>query len=194
MKMKKIAGLLMVVSALLVTACERTEKAESPKPRQPNADAVGYFCNMLLQEHKGPKSQIFLKGKQQPLWFTSVRDGIAYTRLPEESQGVSALYVTVIDSATEFDLEHPEQSPNTWMEAGWALYVIDSKLRGGMGAMEAFPFREGAEANLFTEMYGGRIVRLSEIPDHYVLGNSGTLPQPEQMPAAPEKHADKHRM
>lgn len=190
----KIAGLLMVFSVLLLTACERAEKAEAPKPRQPGADAVGYFCNMLLQEHKGPKSQVFLKGKQQPLWFTSVRDGIAYTRLPEESQGVSALYVTVVDSATEFDLEHPEQSSNTWIEAGWALYVIDSRLRGGMGAMEAFPFREGAEANQFTEMYGGRIVRLSEIPEDYVLGNSGTLPQSGQMPPMPEKHPDNHQM
>ncbi|MCB1663359.1 MAG: nitrous oxide reductase accessory protein NosL [Pseudomonadales bacterium] len=175
-----LQGILLLGVIILLVACQADKKTAPPKPQLPTAEAVGYFCNMLVNEHKGPKSQIHLSGKSEPLWFTTVRDGIAYTKLPEESQGVAMLYVTAIDTMTEFNLAHPEMSPDAWIQADWALYVIDSNLRGGMGAMEAFPFREGAQANQFVEMHGGRIVRLSDIPEGYVLGNSETLPETEQ--------------
>ncbi len=39
---------------------------------------------MTVLDHNGPKGQVFLTNRQQPLWFTSVCDTIAFTRLPEQ--------------------------------------------------------------------------------------------------------------
>lgn len=189
---KHLQGLCLLICVWLVSACQPNQQVERPKPQLPTSDAIGYFCNMLVKEHEGPKSQIYLAGKTEPLWFTTVRDGIAYTKLPEESLGVSVLYVTAIDTTTEFNLSHPEILPDSWVQADWALYVIESNLRGGMGAMEAFPFREGSEASQFVDIYGGRIVRFSDIPEEYVLGNSGTLSGEEEQKEAVVDHKKIH--
>lgn len=181
--------LRVAVLGLLLCACQPVEKAERPKPQLPAENAIGYFCNMLLNEHGGAKSQILLKGKSEPLWFTSVRDGIAYTRLPEESKGVAALYVTAIDTTPTFNLAHPETMTESWVAADWAVYVIESELRSAMGAMEAFPFRDAAMATQFTEIHGGRIVKFSDIPETYILGNTETLPENSE----PEVHGGGHQ-
>ncbi len=170
------AKIILICLTLILTACQPSNKEEVPKPKMPTGEAIGYFCNMFISEHEGPKSQVHLTGNSEPLWFTTVRDGVAYTRLPEESKTVAALYVTAIDSTPTFNLGHPENFQNSWVAADWAVYVIDSRLRGGMGAMEAFPFRDPSMANQFIEIYGGRIVELADIPEEYVLGNSETLP------------------
>ncbi len=173
---KPIAHFLLLALTLIITACQPVDKAERPKPQLPTTEAIGHFCNMLLSEHEGPKSQVLRKGGNDPLWFTSVRDGIAYTRLPEESKDIAAVYVTAIDATPSFNLAHPERMKESWVTAEWAVYVIGSRLRGGMGAMEAFPFRDAAMATQFTEIHGGRVVRFTDIPKDYVLGNSETLP------------------
>lgn len=170
------SGLCCVGLTLLLSGCQPNEHAAIPDPELPGTDAIGYFCQMLVSNHSGPKSQIHLSGKAEPLWFTSVRDGIAFTLLPEESRGVSALYVTVLD-APEASRDHPEAVIDAWIEADKANYVIESNQRGGMGAMEAFPFRHVAQAERFIQTHGGRMVSLSEVPRDYILGNTSTLAQ-----------------
>lgn len=193
--MRKVTEYLVLAGlALLLSACQPSQKAEAPKPQLPPSDAIGYFCNMLVAEHTGPKSQIHLTGKAEPLWFTSVRDGIAFTMLPEESQAVTALYVSAIDATTEFNLEHPELFEETWVDATWAFYVIDSSKRGGMGAAEAFPFKDPKHAEQFAEQYGGRMVTLAEIPKDYILGNTATMPMEEyKMQLDSPDHDEMHR-
>lgn len=171
-----IAKFLVLALTLIIAGCQPVEKAERPEPLMPTTEAIGHFCNMLLSEHEGPKSQVLRKGSNEPLWFTSVRDGIAYTKLPEESKDITAVYVTAIDTLPNFNLAHPELMKESWVSAEWAVYVIDSRLRGGMGAMEAFPFRDTTMAAQFTEIHGGRVVRFSDVPRDYVLGNSEILP------------------
>ena len=183
-----IAHFFVLALTLIIAACQPVNKAERPKPQLPTTEAIGHFCNMLLDEHEGPKSQVLRKGDKEPLWFTTVRDGIAYTRLPEESLDVAAVYVTAIDTTPSFSLAHPETMMESWISAEWAVYVIGSRLRGGMGAMEAFPFRDVKMATQFTKIYGGRVIRFSEIPEDYVLGNS------ETMPAAPDQHKQDARI
>ena len=54
---------------------------------------------MLVVNHEGPKGQVIIKGQDEPLWFVSVRDAIAYSRLPDEAWKVEAVYVSDIGSA-----------------------------------------------------------------------------------------------
>jgi copper chaperone NosL len=133
---------------------------------------------MIVIDHPGPKGQIFLSGEETPVWFSSVRDTIAFTLLPDEPKSIVAIYVTDMGRA---DWDHPE--PDTWIDAKTASYVIGSSRQGGMGAPEAVPFAEQAAAQRFTEAYGGEIYSFEEIPPDAILSaveEQAEPPAPEQ--------------
>lgn len=165
--MKRLLALLLM---LALAACDDDgPSANAPAPQEISADAIGQFCGMSLQEHPGPKGQIFVRDDTKPFWFASVRDTVAFTLLPEMPKNVTAIYVS--DMARAHDWNSPE--PGTWIEARKAMFVIGSSRKSGMDTDEAVPFGEAAAAQRFVASYGGRVVRFSEIPPSYVLG-SGT--------------------
>jgi copper chaperone NosL len=151
----------------LAAGCDgREEVAAAPAPEEYGGEAIGYFCHMLLAEHGGPKGQVHLARRSEPLWFSSVRDTVAFTLLKEEPKDVAAIYVNDMSQAKNW--EQPE--PGTWIDAHAAWFVIGSSRVGGMGLPEAVPFGVEADATAFAAAHGGRIVRLAEIPADYVLG------------------------
>ena len=155
--------------ALLIglSACgEDTVTAAKPTPQEPTREAVGYYCNMIVLDHIGPKGQVFLRSQAAPVWFSSVRDALAFTLLPEEPKHIAAIYVNDMGAAS---WAAPE--PGTWIEAKAAVYVIGSAMRGGMGAQEAVPFAERAEAEAFAARHGGRVMAFAEIPRDYILSS-----------------------
>ncbi|HUE47367.1 MAG TPA: nitrous oxide reductase accessory protein NosL [Aestuariivirgaceae bacterium] len=157
----------VALAAGLLAACDAEPEAVAPvAPVEVSADATGRYCGMLLADHEGPKGQIHLAGSDEPVWFSSVRDTIAFTRLPEESKDIAAIYVNDMGKAQ--DWAQPE--PGTWTAARDAWFVIESSRRGGMGAPEAVPFSEKAAADAFRSANGGRLVRFDDIPENYVLG------------------------
>lgn len=164
MKSIRIGLLASALAAGLVLGGCGDEDAEAPKPQAITADATGHYCNMLLSEHEGPKGQIFLKSEKQPIWFSSVRDTITFTLLPEEPKDIAAIYVTDMTSA---DWSRP--GDDTWIDAREAFYVIGSERTGGMGAPEAVPFRAEEAAKSFQAEHGGEVVRYDGIPKDYVL-------------------------
>jgi copper chaperone NosL len=128
------------------------------------ADAIGYYCNMIVVNHDGPKGQIFLSDHDEPLWFTSVRDTLAYTMLPDEPRNIAAIYVNDMGRAS---WDQPE--PGTWIDARQAWYVLGSKMTGGMGAPEAVPFRERAAAEAFAATRGGEVLAFDAVPQDRIL-------------------------
>lgn len=156
----KTTALLLI---LALAACGKKE-AELPPPVAIPADAIGHFCNMNVTEHAGPKGEIMLKGQDKPVWFTSARDAIAFTLLPEEPKDIRAIYVN--DMGKSASWEHPD----AWIEARQALFVIASDQRGGMGAPEAVPFSERPAAEAFAAAHGGQVVDLAHMPRDYILG------------------------
>jgi copper chaperone NosL len=175
--MRPAIAIIAVVAALLVTACEEEKIAEAPPPAQIDREATGYYCSMTVVDHRGPKGQIILASKAEPLWFTAVRDTIAFTLLPEEAKDIAAIYVTDMARASEWD--HPEKA-GPWIEARTAWFVVGSDKRGGMGAPEAVPFgsREAAEA--FAAEHGGRAYAFADIPHDAILGTTGDEPDKPQ--------------
>lgn len=164
-------GAPLLAAALLaaaLAACEGQDAAEAPPPAEVTDEATGRYCGMLLVDHPGPKGQVHLASQSEPVWFSSVRDTIAFTRLPEEPDDVLAIYVN--DMGRAADWNRPE--PGTWIEAREAWFVIDSDRTGGMGEAEAVPFGTEPAAAAFAAERGGRIVRLDEIPTSYVLGEA----------------------
>ena len=120
---------------------------------------------MALLEHPGPKGEIFLADRKEPVWFASVRETFAFTMLPEEPKNIAAIYVTDMGKATNW--QRPE--PGTWIDARKAYYVIGGRRQGGMGEAEAVPFGEASQAQRFAAENGGRVVAFAAMPEAFVL-------------------------
>ena len=168
MMMRRLTNFAACLCVFLLAACGEPEVAEAPPPQEPTRAATGYYCRMTVVDHPGPKGQIHLRGAAQPLWFSSVRDTIAFTMLPEETKDIAAIYVN--DMARAKTWKKPEA--DTWIAAAAAWYVIESSRRGGMGAAEAVPFGDQAEARSFAGEYGGRVVAFKDIPQQAILANA----------------------
>ena len=160
---REIRCALRLLCTLLLFACERTPQGDAPPPDTLTREASGYYCLMTVVDHKGPKGQIFLGDRAEPLWFTSVRDTIAFTMSPEEPKNIAAIYVNDMAVA---DWEDP--GTDNWIDARKAWYVIESSRTGGMGAPEAVPFSIKSQAEDFAGEYGGRVVDFDSIPAAFI--------------------------
>lgn len=159
-----IRFLLVMLAALALAAC-REETAERPRPVAMTAEAVGHYCQMNLLEHPGPKAQVHLDGLSAPLFFSQVRDAIAYRRMPEQSHAITAIYVSDMGTAPSWESPGAEN----WIPADDAIYVVGATVKGGMGAPELIPFSSRAAATDFITMNGGEVLSLDAVPDDAVL-------------------------
>ena len=165
--MRTVFNLALLFCFLALLACENPPEPEVPLPDKLTRDASGYYCLMTVVDHKGPKGQIFLSDQPQALWFTSVRDTIAFTLSPEEPKNIAAIYVNDMAGA---DWDDPGRE--NWIDARKAWYVIGSSRTGGMGAPEAVPFSSKQQAGIFAEEHGGEIVLFDNIPEGYIRQTS----------------------
>jgi copper chaperone NosL len=166
--MKALALMLCALLGMaLLTACEQDVAEAPPKPHELKSNAIGHYCGMTVLEHAGPKGQIILASRSDPVWFSSARDTIAFTLLPEEAKDIRAIYVSDMGQAPSWD----NPGPNNWTDARKAFFVIGSSVKGGMGAAEAVPFSQRSDAEGFSANNGGSIVTFDEIPRDYILGS-----------------------
>lgn len=150
---------------LLVLAACRDETATLPDPVVMTADAVGHYCQMNVLEHPGPKAQVHLVGLPDPLFFSQVRDAIAYQRMPEQSNMIAVIYVSDMGAAPSWE----EPGAANWIPAATAFYVVGSSQSGGMGAPELVPFADAGAAQAFAAAQGGQVKTLDAIADADVL-------------------------
>ncbi|HEX6118414.1 MAG TPA: nitrous oxide reductase accessory protein NosL [Dongiaceae bacterium] len=155
--MKRVIGIAAAL-ILVLAACSEESNFNPPAPMATTPDATGRYCGMLLAEHAGPKGQILLKGVDQPVWFTSVRDTFTFLDLPEEPKEIAAIYVSDMGKAPSWE----KPGDDNWILAEKAVYVVESDRVGGMGGAEAIPFGEEASAREFIVEHGGRIVPFEE--------------------------------
>jgi copper chaperone NosL len=169
MKRALLIGLTLV--SFVAAGCGRKTNETPPPPQSLTADATGHYCGMALVEHPGPKGQIFLASRSDPVWFSSARDAFAFTMLAEESKDVRAIYVSDMGKAPSW--ERP--GADNWIEAHRAFFVIGSRKQGGMGAPETVPFSDRLAAQKFAEENAGRVVPFTEVSRDYVLNaDTGT--------------------
>lgn len=127
--------------------------------------ATGYYCNMAIRAHPGPKAQAHLAGRSEPLWFAQARDGIAYWKSPDQPGAIRALYVNDMGTARGWSALRADN----WIDAQTAYFVAGSDALGGMGAPEIVPFGKQPQAEAFARRRGGEVMRLVEIPATMVL-------------------------
>jgi copper chaperone NosL len=172
--MKSLA--LAVLVALSLSACK--EEAAKPNPQTLTDEAIGRYCGMMLTEHEGPKGQVYIQGISEPLWFSSARDVVAFTLLPEEPKNIAALYVS--DMGTAASWANP--GPDNWTDARTASFVIGGSAEGGMGGAEAVPFADKAKAEAFAAETSGQVVAFDAIPPDYVLGSPNPSSHAQEEP------------
>lgn len=160
--MKRV--LIIALFALTLAGC-REEVVERPFPVPMSAEALGHFCQMNLLEHPGPKAQVHLSGFSDPLFFSQVRDAIAYQRMPEQSHAITAIYVSDMGSAPSWE----DPGADNWIAAEAAVFVVGATVAGGMGAPELVPFADTAAASAFVATHGGEVLSLADIRDDMVL-------------------------
>lgn len=164
---------LILALCLSLAACKQ-EVAQDITPVELSAETLGHFCQMNLLEHPGPKAQVHLEGMPgTPLFFSQVRDAIAYGRLPEQSHPILAMQVNDMGAA---GATWDDPGRGNWIDADDAFYVLGSAREGGMGAPEAVPFGTRDAAEAFAAREGGTVMRLGDIPDDLVLTPEETGP------------------
>jgi copper chaperone NosL len=165
--MRRIA--LFAALALALAGCNEKTAEAPPSPAELTAAAIGNYCGMNVLEHPGPKAQIILASRIEPVWFSSARDAFSFTMLPEEPKDIRAIYVSDMAKAPSWD----KPGGANWTDARQAFYVIGSRMKGGMGADETVPFSDRAAAERFAAENGGRVMNFAEVPRDYVLGTGG---------------------
>ncbi|MBR0779882.1 nitrous oxide reductase accessory protein NosL [Bradyrhizobium iriomotense] len=166
--MKRRTFLLALLVPLALAGCDQKQAVQIPQPHRMTAEDIGHYCGMNVLEHPGPKGHIFAASLMEPVWFSSVRDTLAFTQLPDEPKDILAIYVSDMGKAPSWD----KPGPDNWVEARKALFVIESRVTSGMGGNEAVPFSERAAAEKFVAENGGRIVGFGEVPRDYVLASA----------------------
>jgi copper chaperone NosL len=152
---------------LLLAACK--EDATLPPPVDLTADSIGYFCQMDILGHPGPKAQVHLANSPcKPLFFSQVRDAVAFLRMPEQIDTVTATYVSDMGAALNWD----NPGASNWIVADKAVYVVGSNAKGGMDAPELVPFADPAKAQDFANRNGGQVLALSDIPETALATNA----------------------
>jgi copper chaperone NosL len=171
--MRRIMVAAAILSTALLLGCEGEQKQIPPAPLALTSEAMGRYCGMNVLEHPGPKGQIILDAHlREPIWFSSARDTLAFTMLPEEPKDIAAIYVSDMAKAPSWE----EPGATNWINAKDAFFVIGSTVRGGMGTEEAVPFSTRAAATEFAGKNGGRVVVFDEVPHDYILGSAGAEP------------------
>lgn len=150
----------------LLAACKE-DVAQNLTPVALTAESVGHYCQMNLLEHEGPKAQVHLDGLPgAPLFFSQVRDAIAYARLPEQSHPILAIWVNDMGAS---GATWADPGKDNWVDAKTAIYVVGADLSGGMGAPELVPFSDQQAAQEFARTHGGKLMSLANIPDEAVI-------------------------
>lgn len=174
--MKNIRNLLSALAVSALAACSGSQNADAPPPppQQIQPQAVGHYCGMFLNEHDGPKAQIQLKSKKEPVWFTTVLQMFSYTKLPEEPKDIAAIYVNDMSKVKDWNKPNADES---WIDAKQAHYVIESNFVSSMKTKEAIPFSQKTDADAFAAKNGGKVVGFNEVPDSYIF-QTGSMSAP----------------
>jgi copper chaperone NosL len=144
---------------LALAACKE-DTATLPPPVALTAEAVGHYCQMDLLEHPGPKAQVHLEGMPYPLFFSQVRDAVAYRQMPEQSHAIVAIYVNDMAAAPSWE----DTGAENWIDANTAVYVTGAAIAGGMGEVDLVPFATIEGAQHFIARHGGTVLAQRGLP------------------------------
>lgn len=158
-------SLWLPIVACALAGCQEGAPDDLPLPIALTEEAAGHFCQMNILEHPGPKGQVHLDTFEHPLWFSQVRDAIAFDRMPESIGRIEVIYVHDMGAADTW--ENPGDA--NWIDIKEAVFVLGSSKMGGMGVPELVPFAQVADAEEFIARHGGSILAYEAVTADMVL-------------------------
>lgn len=161
---RRLVGVMVL---LVLAACsDAVAPVARPAPAAISQEAESYFCSaMSVLEHDGPKGQVLADAHAAPLWFATVRQTVIYTMLPEAPADPAAVYVSDLAVAPDWrQLDH-----TAWVDVRDAWFVVDTGLMGSDLAQDLLPFSDQSRAEAFALAHGGRVLRLADLTEDYVL-------------------------
>jgi len=182
--------LLACLLAIAAGGCSEQQAVSVSQPATLTDEAIGHYCQMIVLDHTGPKAQVHLAGQSEPLWFTQIRDAMAFARMPEETAEIAAIFVSDMGAAASWE----KPGADNWIDARVAHYVMGSNRRGGMGAPELVPFSSREMADAFAGQHGGTVIGYDAITDAMVLAPVDVDGQPPDAgghhsePESPHQH------
>jgi copper chaperone NosL len=174
----KIKYAITFSAILLLAGCSgENGKNSIPAPTALTEEAAGHYCQMVILDHVGPKTQVHLVNNPNPVWFSQVRDGLAYLKSPEKTAQTRVIYVNDIGASISWS----DMGENNWIDAKKAFFVIGSDALGGMGIPEFVPFADEIKAQDFAKTRGGEVMSFDDISSEMVLA-------PVDYPTPPTTH------
>ncbi len=147
-----------VLAVLFLSACSE-EAVDTPSAATLTDTAIGFYDQMIVVDHDGPKGQIHLSGSAEPIWFSQTRDAVAYIKSQERTAEILVFYVNDMGGATDW----ADPGAENWIDANAAYFVMGSDAVGGMGSPEMVPFALEDDAEAYAQKHSGRIMRLADI-------------------------------
>ncbi len=164
--MRYLKIITTLVFALILASCsQNNNKNEAPAPVALTKEAAGHYCQMVILEHAGPKTQVHLANNPNPLWFSQVRDGLAFLKSPEKTNKTTAIYVNDVGVSNSWS----DMGQDNWIDAARAFFVVGSDALGGMNVPEFVPFSDEKKAQDFATKRGGEVFSFDNITAEMVL-------------------------
>lgn len=117
---------------------------------------------MTLADYPGPKGQIQVESPQPAtLFYCDTVELLSELLRPEQVRKVKAAYVQDMGSA---DWDAPR---GHWTDARSAWYVVGGRRKGSMGPTIA-SFAQAADAQAFTQTWGGKVLPFAQITPELV--------------------------
>lgn len=135
-------------------------------------------CGMVIDQHPGPNGQVFYESNEPdshpaPFRYDSLKQCLFPALLEAQQLGWSASAVYVTDySSVDYTLRteggtryiSSHTAADSFAIAQEAVYVVDSRVEGAMGA-DFIPFTDRADATAFADENGGTIVEYDDIDE-----------------------------
>lgn len=176
---RSVLGGIGISATAFLAGCLGGEQSQQQPPPDPIALSGGKqcdVCGMVIGDHAGANGQVFYseqspESHENPARFDSLKACMFpyYFQHKRRDWEALALYVTdysVVDyTVTSRDDQKYISSHTTadaFANAEELNYVVESRVHGAMGA-DFIPFSARADAETFTEDYGGRTVHFDDI-------------------------------
>jgi copper chaperone NosL len=155
---------VVLLSALLLFSCSKNEEGGQTLHAAVAIESSDecHLCGMLLSNFSGPKGELFRRGITEAdgnsvKKFCSTRDMFSFYLDPENKRNVTTILVHDMSKS-------PWDTPNDayFIDAKKAWFVTGSSKTGAMGKTLA-SFSKQADAQSFSDEFGGKVLSFSEV-------------------------------
>lgn len=163
----KLAGLASLGFVAGLAGCD-SDGSQARGPAEIGPGTACHLDGMLLADYPGPKAQIIVAGRAEPMFFCDTMELFNTVLAGEQALKIEGLYVQDMGRAKW------EEPRGHWIDARQGWYVLGSKRHGSMGPTIA-SYAQEADARRHAADYGGKVLQYAQITRDMVDLGGGVL-------------------